>query len=44
MKTEEIIARLDAMEQLLLAYQSRLRVLRYDLKQALDAADEDVLG
>ena len=44
MTTEEIIARLDAMERLLETYHSKLRVLRYDLKQALDAADEDVLG
>jgi hypothetical protein len=32
------------MERLLEAYQSKLRVLRYDLKQTLDKADSDMLG
>ena len=44
MTIPEVIAKLDAMERLLEAYHSKLRVLKYDLKKALDEADSDVLG
>lgn len=40
----EIIARLDAMERLLEAYQSKLRVLKYDLKKSLDTDSDDVVA
>lgn len=44
MTKAEIIARLDAMERLLEAYQSKLRVLKYDLKKSLDTDSDDVVA